>query len=116
MNLKQIVNKIKARFKTKVPTGMTEFDTWSSSIILTYEFPDNDSTRFALATMILHADSKLAYASKHFFAKQIIKAMANQVAAGVMQDLKAKQALEQQKQAEATAAPSLAVVSNGPQQ
>lgn len=98
----KILNKALSYIPTKLPTGMTEFDSWSDSIIKTYDFPENDSIKFTLATMILHADQSMAYAPKRYFALRVIKGMANQVASQAFQDIKTRQ-LEAQKQAEATA-------------
>ena len=87
---------------------MTEFETWANSIIDAYGMPNNDSVRFALASMIPYVptDSKFeinllivkinipmaAYKSKRFFGQSLLKSASNQIAAGVMQDLKQKQA------------------------
>lgn len=108
-------SKLKTFFPSPLPVGMAEFDVWSQSIIDAYVLPDNDSTRFALATMILHAGSSEAYKPKRFFGLCVKKSMANQIAGGVMQDLKKKQEdrikEEQfQQKAEVTAP----VISDGP--
>lgn len=84
-----------------LPQGVTAFNTWADSIILHYGLPDNDSVRFMLATMILHAKEDACYLSKEYFAKRALKSAANQVAAGVMQDLKAKQEAKIKEEAEA---------------
>lgn len=105
--LKRQVERVKALFPTALPNGMSEFHEWANSIISLYSFPDNDSLRWTLANMIMHAPSEAAYKSKHYFASRVKKAMANQVAAQVVQDLKQKQA-----EANATAAtqvPNVAV-------
>lgn len=83
-----------------LPQGVTEFDKWSQSIVDIYNLPDNDSVRFMLATMILHAkesDNKLPL---KYFGVRAQKSAANQVAAGVMQELKERQ----KQQVEAAAA------------
>lgn len=97
--MKTIISKIKQFFKDltefkrpqKLPQGVTEFNAWAGDIISHYGLPDNDSVRFMLATMILHAKEDAAYLSKEYFGKRALKSAANQVAAGVMQDLKEKQ-------------------------
>lgn len=108
--LKELVNKVKIlavklsfMFPTKLPQGMTEFDAWANDISNVYGLPSNDSVKFALATMVLHAKSTDAYVPKHYFGMSALKSAANQVAAGVMQDLKQKQA-EAIKQAQELAA------------
>lgn len=83
-----------AFFPSPLPRGMTEFKTWSSSIISTYNLPDNDSVRFSLAVMVLHLDSTNAFKPKRFFGLSALKGMSNQVVSQVIQDLKAKQQAE----------------------
>lgn len=113
--VKNILNKVIFLLPSRLPSGMKEFESWASSIIQTYNFPDNDSTRFALATMILHLESVAkielnllivkiliptsAFKSKQYFAQTVLKSMSNQVAAGVMQDLKEKQKREAEEAA-----------------
>jgi hypothetical protein len=91
-------------FPSPVPQGVAEFEAWSSSIIQTYGFPDNDSVRFALATMILHSGPTAAYASKRYFAVMVKAGAAKQVASQVFTDIKQRQIAAQQ-QAAATATP-----------
>jgi len=109
--MSKLLMKLLAYLPSKLPQGMTEFETWASSIIKTYDMPDNDSTRFALAVSILHLDATSAFKPKVYFGKILIKGAASQIAGGVMQELKEKQQAlakaEQEaaaaKQAEATA-------------
>lgn len=89
--LNKLLKRLIARIPEKLPTGIAEFNFWSAEIIDIYEFPDNDSIKFALATMIMHSDSSLGYASKHYFMLRLVKGMANQVAAQIFQDIKTKQ-------------------------
>ena len=90
-----------------VPVGMSEFDAWSKSIIDVYGFPDNDSIRFALATMIMHSGPTSANVSKHYFSLCVKASMAKQIAGGQFQAMKQRQ-IEAQKLAEATAPPVVA--------
>ncbi len=85
-------NKILGFIPTHLPVGMTEFEAWAKRVIHTYDLPQNDSSKFALATMILHAGSTEAKKAIRYFGLSARKSMANQVAAQVMQDLKTKQA------------------------
>lgn len=84
-----------------LPQGIKEFDTWAKSIIEAYKLPDNDSVLFMLATMILHAKETDAFLSREYFGLRARKSAANQVAAGIMQELKVKQAkqIEDEKKA-----------------
>lgn len=99
--------KLRNYFPSAVPQGIAEFDTWSSSIIRTYGFPDNDSVRFALATMILHSGPTAAYASKRYYALMVKAGAAKQVASQVFTDIKQRQIAAQPKAA-ATATPPVA--------
>ena len=99
---KTVFQKVKDFFPTRLPIGMTEFKTWSDTLVSTYNFPDNDSIRFSLASMILHLGSTSAYKANRFFVLSMKKAMANQIAAAVMQELKTRQ--EEQRKQEAAAA------------
>lgn len=89
--------------KEKLPQGVTAFNEWADSIIAEYELPDNDSVRFMLATMILHAKEDAAYLPKDYFGLRAVKSAANQVAAGIMQDLKEKQIAKIEEEAKQAA-------------
>lgn len=80
-----------------LPNGVTEFDRWSDEIISNYGFPVNDSMKFTLATMIMHMDHADSHVPYRTFAKRIQKAMANQVAGQIFQDIKLKQAEEAER-------------------
>jgi hypothetical protein len=86
---------------------MTEFETWAASIITTYDFPNNDSVRFALATMIIHSGPQDDAKPKYQFARAVRASMSKQIAGGVFQDIKTRQIEAQKaeaaKLAEATA-------------
>lgn len=89
-----------------LPVGMTQFDTFAARIIAKAgNFADEDSMRFALASILIHADAKHGSLPDSYFVDRLRKSASNQVASQVFQDVKAKQAaaLEAQKQAEATA-------------
>lgn len=118
--MRNLLLRLLAYLPSKLPQGKTEFETWSDSIIETYQMPNNDSVKFALAVAILHLDSTSAFKPKHYFGKTLIKGAASQVAGAVMQELKEKQqalakaeqeAAAAAKQAEATA-PTEGAISN----
>lgn len=90
--------KLLAFIPTRLPVGMTEFETWSSSIITMYGWPDNDSMRFALAAMIINLGATQARVSKRYFGLSLHTACSKQVAGQVFHDLKIKQ--QKQMQAE----------------
>lgn len=90
-----------------LPVGMTEFNEFADRIIsLAGKFADEDSMKWVLASSILHADAKKSRFSDQYFIDVLNRAAANQVASGVMQEIKerkAKQEAEAKQQAEATA-------------
>lgn len=94
--IKKALNKLYCLLPTALPRGMTEFETWADSIITTYDFPNNDSVRFALATMIIHSGPQDDAKPKYQFARAVRASMSKQIAGGVFQDIKTRQ-IEAQK-------------------
>jgi hypothetical protein len=93
----QLVAKLSSYLPRPLPVGMTEFNKFADSILaLSGKYADEDSMKFALASMIIHADSKHGSLSKNYFVVRLRKVAANQVASQVFQDIKAKQAIAQQ--------------------
>jgi hypothetical protein len=88
-------------YPQKLPNGREEFERFAIRIIKTFHLPDNDSFRNMIAGMIQHAPQTTARLSAHYFGCRIRKAVANEVAFYVMQDLKEKK----QTKAEVTAPP-----------
>ena len=91
---------------------MTSFEDWSNDIINTYDMPNNDSVKFALAVAILHLKSDEGYKAKSYFGNILIKGASSQIAQAVMQDCKARQeaiikAEQEAKQVEATTSPDV---------
>jgi hypothetical protein len=108
--IKLTLNRLLSLIPTKLPVGLTEFNAWADSIIeLGGQYADQDSLRFAIASMVIHLPAGTGSISKNHFVKGLRKSAANQVASQVFQDIKAKQqaVLDQQK-AEATAIPQVA--------
>lgn len=105
--IKGIINYLLAYLPSSLPVGMTEHEAWAKSVIALTSLPDNDSTRFTLASIVPHQGKGEFLTPKIKFAHLMQKAAANQVAFGIMEELKAKQqrlaAEEAAKQAEATA-------------
>lgn len=89
--MKRKLMRLLARLPSRLPQGRADFNAWAKSIIYMAEAPDNDSTRFAVAAMIMHGSGTSGYKSKWFFVRQLIKASANEVAHAVLTELKAKQ-------------------------
>lgn len=85
------VNKFRSFFPRQLPVGLSEYETWSASIIKAYDLPDNESVRWALANMILHTAPTACDKPGRYYGRSALKSMANQVAAHVIQELKIKQ-------------------------
>jgi len=107
--MKKIIAKIKrnyallrAFFPTKLPQGMSEFNDFAASIIDLYNFPkDNDGFINMIATMIQHFDRDVCSVPKYKFARLMRKAVSNEVAFYVIQDLKLKKKKEDEAKEEA---------------
>jgi hypothetical protein len=101
--LKFIWLTIRSFFPSSLPQGMTEYNNWAFSIISLSKLPDNDSTRFALGSMIMHMGSRQDVKPMRFFVKQLRKAAANEIAHSVISALKEKQKAEYAAQTAAEA-------------
>jgi hypothetical protein len=89
-----------------LPVGLTEFHRWADEIIaLAGNFADEDSMKFALCTMLIHANNDAGALPLEYFVLRLRKSAANQVASQVLQDIKTKQAeaTAARQQAEAAA-------------
>jgi len=104
-SIRNLALKLRALFPSAMPIGLAEHKAWADSIISLYDFPDNDSVRFALATMVLHLGPTAAYRSKFYFSIMLKAGAAKQVASAVFQEIKIKQQAEVTAQ---TAVPSSA--------
>jgi ERCC4-type nuclease len=108
--MQRLIQYLLSYLPTRLPVGVTEFETWSDSIIeLTGPLADRDSMKFALASMVIHRNPNLGYATKRSFVNGLIKSASNQVCSQVFQDIKKRQqeALEaaQAKKQEDTSTP-----------
>lgn len=111
-------NRIRAFFPSQIPQGLTEFESWATSIIEMADVPNNDSIRWSLATMVLHLNPTECYKPKEYFIRSLKKSAACEIAAYLMRELKAKQMaqVEEAKKAAEAAAQQTVVVSNEPVQ
>jgi hypothetical protein len=90
--LKLLLKRALSYIPTRLPVGMAEFENWSEEVIeLSGAFADRTSMKFALASMILHAEHSASVLSKNYFVRRLRKSAANQVASQVFQDIKQKQ-------------------------
>jgi hypothetical protein len=103
--IKKLIMQIRGAFPSPLPQGVTEFNTWSQSIIETYAPPmDERSVKFSLCALLMRLGQTESHKSKLYFAKCIHKGAASQVAAYVMEEIKAEQKAEYDKQVAEAAA------------
>ena len=96
---------------------MTQFEAWSESILeLSGPMADRDSMLFAVASILIHADSKYGSLPKSYFVNRLRKSAANQVASQVFQDIKVKQQKLAEETAKAAQLEQTAAPSDEPQQ
>lgn len=104
MNIKEIKESIKrsirlvaARIPTELPDTLEKHESWVTDVLELGGFPNNDSFRATLATMILHVSADKVKMPKVFFINAIRRSIINQLAWGLQQKYKesAKVANEQ---------------------
>lgn len=101
--MKLWLKRILSYFPTRLPVGRTELNRWCADIVeLTGNLADETSMRFALASILIHADARHGYLPKKYFVDRLIKSAANQVASQIFQEIKEEQALKAKTAAEAT--------------
>lgn len=99
IKMRRVFKRVLSYFPEPLPVGMAQFNAWANDIIeLSGKYANETSLRFALATMIMHADAKFGSLSKNYFVIRLRKVAANQVAGQVFQDIKDKQAADQAAQ------------------
>lgn len=103
--LKRLVNQVLGLFPSKLPVGVTEFNTWADSIIDTYPMPtsNRESLRFTLATIIMHQGSQDAYRSKFYFYLTINAAASKQIAGEIFYQIKEEQKRAASEKSDASA-------------
>lgn len=89
--IRALIGLIASFLPTPLPKGYEEHKRWANSILELANCPDNDSTRFALAVMIMHCSSTENRKPKYFFVKQLEKAASNEIANNIAQEYKMKQ-------------------------
>lgn len=95
---KKFLLTIRSYFPTALPVGLTAFNEWADQIIeLAGSFADRDSMRFAIASILIHADASAGSLSMQYFISRLRKSAANQIASQVFQDIKQAQAEAQAK-------------------
>ncbi len=78
------IEKVRARFASRLPQGMTEFNSWVRDVSELSGLPNNLRLRTVIAMFILKLPPEMISFPKWRLAKQIKKAAANQVASEVL--------------------------------
>jgi hypothetical protein len=104
--LKKLLKQVRARFPSKLPVGMSEFDAWADSIIDTYTLAtkNKDSIKFTLATSVMHLKEKDAFIPKHHFYLILEAAAAKQIAGATFMQIKERAASAEKAAADAESA------------
>ncbi len=100
--LKKLLNSTFEEKSEPLPIGLTEFDAWAAKIIAAAGIPDNDSTRFALSTMVLYVDQGTDRVPAEHFITRLRKGASNETVSQVMHDLKEKQKAAEEARIAAT--------------
>jgi hypothetical protein len=94
--MKRLLLQFLALFPTKLPTGVTEFESFADKFIATYDLPTKDavSVRFTLASILmnLHDKKPTAYTSLLKIRAIFIAAASKQVAGYIFYNIKEAQA------------------------
>lgn len=99
-SLKALLALLSSFLPEALPTTDAQLERLCAAISALTGYPNNDSTKFAVATMILHANSNTFKATKRSFVVQLRRAAANQAASNMMHDLKNQQKAEELKRLE----------------
>lgn len=90
--MKLLVKQLLSYIPTKIPVGMTQFNTWLSSIEeLCGPIADSDSIKWVISNEVMRLSPTRDKVPKRFFVKTLRKYAANQLAAATVMDLKMKQ-------------------------
>lgn len=90
-SLKPIFLKLKSHLPSKLPKGMTAFNSFCDQIFEAYGIPKEDAYYHSIAVMIQHLPPTTVYKSKAWFAASIHNAQAREVAFYKIQEIKDKQ-------------------------
>ena len=87
--LKKVLKQIRARFPSKLPVGIPEFNAWADSFNDIYDLPtkDRDSIRVVLSSTIINMGSITVSRPKYHFYRAIVAAAAKQVAGAIFHDI-----------------------------
>lgn len=89
-SVQRFFRRLFALIPTKLPQGRAEFIAWAEDILDLYGLPVNDSTRGALAVMVVHLNAQDGYKAKEYFGRTLIKSAASQIAHAYFVEMKTK--------------------------
>jgi hypothetical protein len=97
---KKVLKLLLSFLPSRLPRTSVEFGSWAKEVLEMAEFPDNNSTRHALASMLQMTPDKTVFLPKWHFVRTLQRAQISQMAFYVIQDLKkaeqdAKQKVEE---------------------
>lgn len=86
--IRHFIEKLKGRRFESIPLGLTDFNAFSADVLRIYEIPDMPSYRHAIATMVMHMGEAQVKIRKRDVALRLKKAMANQIAYAVIEQIR----------------------------
>ncbi len=86
--LNAFIARLRAFVPSRLPTTPAAHKAWAEAICAFAGYPCNSSFEQALAIMILHLGPTVAYKSQEYFIRSLHKAAANQVASGVIEQIR----------------------------
>lgn len=86
--MKKLLDQLVGFFPHRLPMGATALEEFCRKIFDTYSVPDMPSYRQAIASMIMHLPQTVYHKAPWFFACSVRKAMANQVAYEMIDQLR----------------------------
>lgn len=107
IKVKRLIKQVRALFPSKLPVGMSQFESWADSFSDTYNLAtqNQDAIRFVLATSMMHLSPTAAFKSKYYFYLLLETAASKQIASAAFTKIKeddiARRLAEQAKQNEA---------------
>lgn len=85
--IRRFLAPLRAFFPSALPQGKSEFEAYAASVCELYGFPYNDDYSHMVAAMIQHLGADVYRLPKRYFLNHIKKAIANEVAFYIMQDI-----------------------------
>jgi len=96
-SIKRLLGRLRGMGPSRLPNGYSEFTAFYQRVITNYQLPDNESFKHAVAVAVMQLSPTTDKAPDSYFASVIRKAMANQVAYSVIEEIRANEKAAQQK-------------------